>query len=294
MTAVILVTGATGNVGGQVAAQLAEAGAPVRALVRDPAKARLPGGVEAVAGDLGDTASLRAALGGVGSVFLMWPLEGTGAARAAVATLAEHARRVVYLSAWGVPEGLTGTDTTEPEPGIIGNHTTLERLVRGSGAEWTLLRPGGFAANTLGWAPQVRAGEVVRMASPRAGRSLIHEADIAAVAVRALLTDELVGTAPTMSGPEVLTQAEQVRIIGEVLGRPLKAEELPRDEAHAELVATGLPPHYATGILDAHARMEAEPETVAPGFEALAGRPGRTYRDWVADHAEDFRRPHGG
>jgi uncharacterized protein YbjT (DUF2867 family) len=243
--------------------------------------------VEAVAGDLTDEASLRAALDGVESAFLMWPLEDTGAARDVVAELAEHARRIVYLSAWGVPEELT--DTTDPEPDIIGNHTTLERLVRGSGAEWTLLRPGGFATNTLGWAPQVRAGEVVRMPYPGAARSLIHEADIAAVAVRALLTDELVGTAATMSGPEVLTQAEQVSVIGEVLGRPLKAEKMSRDEAHAELVASGLPSHYATGILDAHARMEDEPETVAPGFEALAGRRARTYREWVADHVEDFR-----
>ncbi|MDJ1132767.1 SDR family oxidoreductase [Streptomyces iconiensis] len=284
----ILVTGATGKVGGQVAKQLAEAGADVRALVRDPDRARaaLPEGVEIVRGDLTDLTGLETALEGVEAAFLMWPLHGPEGAAEVVGTLARHAGRLVYLSAGGGDQG--PDEEADPEDGIMGGHAHLERLVRDSGAEWTLLRPGGFASNTLGWADKVRAGGPVRIASPRAARALVHEADIAAVAVRALLTDELVGRAPGMTGPEVLTQAEMVQTIGEVLGRPLKVEEQPREEAHAELVAAGLPDHYAEGILDAHVQMEHEPEAATTDFPTVMGRQALTYRDWVTDHVADF------
>ncbi|NSC24593.1 NAD-dependent epimerase/dehydratase family protein [Streptomyces albus subsp. chlorinus] len=283
----ILVTGATGKVGRHVAAQLVAAGTPVRALVRDPGTAVLPEGVEARRGDLTDPASLAAALeGGVDAVFLMWPLSGPGGAAEVVATLAAHARRIVYLSARGVPEL---PDDAEPPQDILGNHAALERLVRRSGATWTLLRPGGFAGNTLEWAPQVRAGGPVRTAYPQAARTLVHEADIATLAVRALLTDDLASAAPELTGPELLTQAEQIALIGEVLDRPLDVEKLSRPQAREDLLAAGLPPAYADAILDAHAAMETDPETVADGIEALLGRPPLTYRQWVADHADDFR-----
>lgn len=283
----ILVTGATGKVGGQVARQLARTGAEVRALVRDPAKARatLPEGVESVRGDLADPAGLAAALDGVDAAFLMWPLHRPEGAREVVGALARHAGRIVYLSAG--PEG--PAQDTDPGDGIMGGHAHLERLVRESGAEWTLLRPGGFASNTLGWAPHVRAGDLVRIASPRAARALIHEADIGAVAVRALLTDQLLSTAPGLTGPAVLTQEEMVHTIGEVLGRPLQVEALSREEAHAELLAAGLPAAYAGGILDAHEQMEREPQLATTGFRDVMGHEARTYRDWVIDHAADFR-----
>ncbi|MGI5348064.1 NAD(P)H-binding protein [Streptomyces sp. CA-250714] len=290
----ILVTGATGKVGGQVAAQLVAAGAAVRALVRDPATAVLPDAVEAargdqvdvVRGDLADPASLTAALTGeVEAVFLVWPLGGPTGAAEVVTTLAAHTSRIVYLSTRGVPED----DEAELAEDILGTHAALERLVRGSGAEWTLLRPGGFAGNTLLWAPQVRAGGPVRTAHPQAARPVVHEADIATVAVRALLTDDLLGEAPELTGPELLTQAEQIAIVSEVLGRPLAVEKLSRSEARADLLAGGVPPAYADGILDAHAAMETDPETVVPGGAELLGRPPLTYRQWVTDHVADFR-----
>ncbi|NGO67259.1 NAD(P)H-binding protein [Streptomyces boncukensis] len=283
----ILVTGATGKVGGQVAAQLSAAGAPVRALARDPERARavLPDGVQAVRGDLTDPASLPPALDGVESVFLMWPLFGPEGAEDVVPVLTRHARRVVYLSATGVQDD----DAVPPEEGILGFHTVLERLVRAGAEEWTLLRAGGFAANTLEWAEQIRAGDTVRVPYPGAGRSLIHEADIAAVAVRALLTDELLGARPVLTGPRTLTQAEQVHTLGEVLGRTLRVEEVPHAEAVGNLAAMGLPEDVADAILQAHAAMEAEPEPVDGAFPAIMGRPPRGFRDWAADHAGDFR-----
>lgn len=87
-----------------------------------------------------------------------------------------------------------------------------EDSVRQSGAGWTLLRPAGFAKNTLIWAPQIKAGDVVRWPYGRAGRSLIHEADIAAAAVAALTGDGHDQAVYSLTGPAVLTQAEQVEI----------------------------------------------------------------------------------
>lgn len=195
----ILVTGATGKVGKHVAAQLVAEGVAVRALVRDPATAVLPDGVEAVRGDLADPASLTAALAEeeVEGVFLIWPLAGPRGGAEAVAALAEHTRRIVYLSARGVPDDETAQLTED----IFGTHAALERLIRASVAEWTLLRPGGFAGNTLLWAPQIRAGGPVRTAHPQAARTLVHEADIATAAVRALLTGDLVGRRPNSPAP---------------------------------------------------------------------------------------------
>ncbi|NGN63473.1 NAD(P)H-binding protein [Streptomyces sp. A7024] len=279
----ILVTGATGKVGRQAVVQLLDAGVSVRALVRNPETAALPAGVEVVRGDLTDAASVEAAVRGVDAVFLVWPLTTADAAPAVIAAAEKHARRIVYLSAFGVPDD----DTVEAEEGIIGFHTAIERAIRATDLEWTMLRAGGFAANTLGWADQVRQHGAVRAAHAKATRSLIHEADIAAVAVRALTTDELLGATPHLTGPEALTQEEQVRAIGEVLGKDVVFEELGEEAAAAELEAQGIPSFYALAIVQAHGQMVDEPETASPAVAEITGR-ARTYREWVADHAADF------
>ncbi|WP_326825951.1 SDR family oxidoreductase [Streptosporangium sp. NBC_01756] len=223
----ILVTGATGNVGRQAVSQLLDAGADVRALTRDPASAALPEGVEAVRGDLADPASLDAALDGVESVLLVWPtLSADDSAAATVERIAAHARRVVYVSARGV------SDDLERAPGsILGSHAYLERLIRPSGLEWTFLRPGGFAANTLMWAAQIRDTGAVRWVHGTAARSLIHERDIAAVGVRTLTGAGHGGAAYELTGPQTLTQIEQVAAIGEAIGRPVRWEELSPETA---------------------------------------------------------------
>lgn len=276
----ILVTGATGRVGGSALVQLLEHGAAVRALVRDPRRATLPDGVEAVHGDLADPDSLGPALDGVDSVFLVWPtIAADHAAPAAVAMVAKHARRVVYLSANGV-----SADATD---GILGSHAMMERLIENSGPEWTFLRPGGFAANTLGWAPQIRAEGVVRWIHGDARRALIHERDIAAVAALALTEDGHVGARHVLTGPAAISQFEQAQAIGEAIGRPVRFEEVAPDIARRSVLAD-LPPQAVDGILAAHAAMVANPEPVTTTVERLTGRPARTFADWAVDHAADF------
>ncbi|MFD0468354.1 SDR family oxidoreductase [Nonomuraea thailandensis] len=219
----ILVTGATGNVGRHVVAQLAAAGIDVRAFARRPE--RVQAGVEAVQGDLTAPETLEPALKDVESVFLLWPGMSTGNAAETVSAIARHARRVVYLSAY-VPGG----------DGTAGHYGEIEELIRRSGLGWTFLQPGGFATNTLGWADQVRQG-VVRWPYGEASRALIHEKDIAAVAVHVLTSAGHNGGAYAITGPDELTQAEQVRVIGEVVGRAVRWEDLPADEAREWLLA---------------------------------------------------------
>ncbi|HEY1818444.1 MAG TPA: NAD(P)H-binding protein, partial [Trebonia sp.] len=165
----ILVTGATGMVGRQVVTQLSERGVPVRAVTRAPASAGLPAGVEVVRGDLTDPASLEPHLAGVDSAFLVWPFtspeQAAGLGPRVVEVLARHVSRVVYLSAQaaaGRPDSFW---------------RVVERLIEESGAQWTFLRPTGFAANTLMWADQIRDQGVVRWPYGAAARSLIHERD---------------------------------------------------------------------------------------------------------------------
>ncbi|MFC4112684.1 NAD(P)H-binding protein [Nonomuraea zeae] len=271
----ILVTGATGNVGRHVTTQLAEAGLAVRAFVRDPGRAGLP--VEMVRGDLNAPETLEPALEDVESVFLLWPSFSTGVADEVVTAIAKRTRRVVYLSA-SVPDG------EEPSR----HYGDIERLIRRSGLGWTFLRPGGFAANTLGWAEQVRRG-VVRWPYGQAARSLIHEKDIAAVAVHVLTSAGHNGAAYAITGPEQLTQAEQVRLIGEATGREVRWEEQPLDEAREQLLAAWGDPSFVESALETWGRFVTEPEPTTDTVAKLLGRPALTFRQWAEDHAADFR-----
>lgn len=281
----ILVTGATGTVGREVVAGLLERGVAVRGLTRDPAGAGLPADVEVVAGDLARPETLEWVSDEVDAVFLVWPsVQADHAAAESIKRITERVGRVVYLSARGVPD-----DPSVRAEGILGSHQLIEGLLRGSGVDWTFLRAGGFAANTRGWAAQIQAGDVVRWFHGRAARSLIHERDIADVAVRTLTEPGHSGAAYELTGPQILTQIEQVRAIGEAIGRPLHFEELPRPGAIDLLAGTGIPESMAAGIVDAHATMAESPETTTDTVERLTGRPARTYAEWATDHAPLFR-----
>lgn len=277
----ILVTGATGTVGRQVTAELLRAGAAVRALVRDPSAARLPDGAELVTGDLSDPASLDGAAEGVSAVFLLWPFSTSealaGLAPRAVKSLAGPGRSVVYLSA-----AAAGSAPATP-------WGRMEEVVRRGADRWTFLRPGGFAKNTLLWAPQIRAGHVVRWPYAASARPLIHEADIAAAATAVLTGGERHdGQAYHLTGPEILTHAGQVRAIGEAIGRPLRFEEVPPEEVLGDLTAALGDEAFARGALSSWERFAAEPEPATGTVRELTGTPPRTLREWAGDHAADF------
>jgi uncharacterized protein YbjT (DUF2867 family) len=279
-TQTILVTGATGNVGHHVATQLTEAGITVRALSRDPSSPRLPAGVTAVRGDLTDPDSVRNAAAGADAAFMVWPFLTAQGAEAAVRAIAGQVRRMVYLSAISVHDG-----APPEENGVWGQ---VEQAIRQYAAEWTFLRAGGFAANTLAWADQIRSTGVVRWAYGQAARSLIHERDIADVAARILADGKHAGASYVLTGPEAVTQADQVRIIGEATGLPVRWEEASPEAIREQLAAITGDRTFADHAMAYWASLIGRPEPVTHVVEEITGAQARTFRDWARDHVSDF------
>jgi uncharacterized protein YbjT (DUF2867 family) len=268
----ILVTGATGRVGRHVVSGLLAAGAAVRALVRTPEAAILPAGVELAQGDIRDPQAVRRAAAGADAAFLLWPgFNSDGAS----AIIAELPRRVVHLSSLNAPSG-----------GVWGE---VEELLRGAGKEATFLRPGGFAVNAQEWAGQFRGGDVVRVPSPGAARSLIHERDIAAVAVLTLLDDHHVGAVYELTGPEALTQTEQIQTIARTIGKEMRVEALTDNEARQTMLDLGADPALAESSVHYWSTLINNPEPVTTTVAQLTGRPPLTFAEWAADHADEFR-----
>ncbi|MFJ3493642.1 NAD(P)H-binding protein [Streptomyces sp. NPDC086091] len=279
----VLVTGATGRVGRLVVGLLLDAGVPVRALVRRPETATLPAQVEVFAGDLAAPESLDPALTGAGAVFLVWTAPPPTAA-AVVERLAAHVRRVVFLSS---PHRTPHPLFQQPNP-LAALHAEIERLIASAGLPSTILRPGMFASNALAWwAPAIRSGEAVRWPYGAAASAPVDDRDIAAVAARTLRQDAYVGGDHVLTGPASLTQAAQVDVIGDVLGRRIAYEELTPDEFRS--LSQGRAPGSAVDmLLDAWSAAVGQPAYVSTAVADILGRAPRTFRQWAVDHAAAF------
>ncbi|MFI9250601.1 NAD(P)H-binding protein [Streptomyces sp. NPDC053069] len=276
----ILVTGATGNVGRNLVSYLLEAGHPVRALTRDPERAALPDGVEVVQGDLEQPDTLAAALKGVTGAFL-FPVHGrlAGFLGSAVAAGVQH---VVLLSSASV------TDEYLSKERMGQLNAADEQEVAASGLDWTFVRPGPFMVNDLPWAWGIRAEGVVRAAYGAAVTAPVDERDIAAVAAHALTDPRHRNKAYELTGPQGLSQIERVRILGQVLGRELVFDELTVAEAR-ERMTRYLPGETADSLLRMYARQSGATVPVQPTVQEVTGRPAHTYAEWAVHHLEDFR-----
>jgi uncharacterized protein YbjT (DUF2867 family) len=285
--AIILVAGATGRVGRLLVYQLLHARAAVRALTRDAPNASLPPGVEVMAGDFTDPPSLDAALDDVTTVFLVWtaPVATAADVIARLASQSLHLRRrVVYLSA---PHQTPHPFFQQPNA-LRALHVEIERLLAAAPLDVTILRPGMFASNVLHWwAPQIRSGDVVRWPYASAETAPIDERDIAAVAARTLLDSRHDGGDYVLTGPDSLTQAAQVGIIADVIGRPLRYEQLSPDAFRRQTTGTW-PPAVADMLLAAWAAAVGQPAYLTSAVRDILGAPPRTFRQWVADNAGAF------
>ncbi|MCL2586172.1 MAG: NAD(P)H-binding protein [Streptosporangiales bacterium] len=280
-----LVVGATGNVGGPLVSRLLEQGHPVRALVRDAARARkvLPDGAEIAVGDLNDEESLAAAARGTDGVFFMQveplPAQAESMVRAARAA---GVRRIAVLSSVGT--------VLDPPPVIGAGIAARDRVFRASGLDVTYLRPNLLMSNALWWAPSVRAEGRVYDASDPGKTVPVDPADVARIAALALTTDGHAGHGYILNGAEALTAREQVRILSEVLERPVKFVPITPEEFARRSVEEGTPAETADALRDLYELFRAgRAGVVAEDFTNLTGAVPRTFRQWCEQHADAFR-----
>ncbi|MFJ9321819.1 NmrA family NAD(P)-binding protein [Streptomyces globisporus] len=278
----ILVTGATGAVGREVAGLLAAAG-PLRILARRPERLTVRGdGIEVVEGAYGDRPALDRALRGVTSVFLVTnsPTEPDDE-RVAGAAAAAGVRHLVKLSMMAVEE--PGADDF-----ITRRQRRNEEAIRESGVPWTFVRPRTFMSNTLSWAPGIRSAGVVRALYGDAPVACVDPRDVAAVVVAVLTGAGHEGRAYPVSGPEAITAREQTAQLSRVLGRPLRFEELGPDAARTALLVKYPRPVAEAFLESAERQLAGAKAAVVPTVQELTGRQARSYRTWAADHADAF------
>jgi uncharacterized protein YbjT (DUF2867 family) len=278
---VILVTGATGNVGGELVNALRDLDIPVRAFTRTLARPPFGNDVKVASGDLNDPGTLAPALAGVRAVFLL------GSFR----TMPELLRRidmagvdhVVLLTSRCVVGG-------NPDNAITGMWLHAEAAVRESDVAWTILRPSGFHSNALRWLPQLHEGDVVRTPWPNVPIASIDPADIAAVAATALTAAGYEGVELELSGPQPLTPGDQVATLARVLKRPLHYEGLDDDEARTVMQAD-TPLDIVDALFRFFSESEFDDSAVVDTVHQVTGRQPRTFEQWTQEHAHAFETP---
>lgn len=273
----ILVTGATGNVGREIVKELHRAGHQIRVVSRNPAKISFPPDVEVIAGDLTNPDIMKAAVDGIQKVFL---IRVPGCETFPQIAKQSGVEYIVFLSSSAVEA------RTENAIGRI--HLKTEELIRQSNIQWTFLRPGAFMSNALQWVASIRSEGIVRAPFGNVGTAPIDPRDIAAVAVKALVSSGHEGKIYTLTGPEVLTPVEQVQTIGDVLGKHIKFEDIPETIAR-ENMKRFAPAEIVDAIFQLMREAINHPVTALATVEEVTGQAARSFKQWVIDHADAFR-----
>ncbi|WP_326770432.1 NAD(P)H-binding protein (plasmid) [Streptomyces sp. NBC_01591] len=277
----ILVTGATGTIGREVVRRI-PADLAVRIMARDPGRVTgAAAAAEIVPGDFSDPSSLVGVLRGVRTVFLVTN-PGGGDDECFIRTArSAGVRHVVKLSAAAVAD-------SRSEDLITRWQRHNEDLLRGSGMEWTLLRPRAFMSNAFSWAGSIRSDNVVRALYGASANACVDPRDVAEAAVRALTEDGHAGRIHTLTGPEAITAVEQTAQLAELLRRPLRFEELGPEQARSALGAR-YPADIVEALLESAERgREGSKAEVDGTVTGLLDRPAGTFRGWASDHLSAF------
>jgi len=280
----ILVTGATGNVGRELVPQLLAAGQTIRVLTRDPAKAAYLGDeVQKALGDLDAPETLAGALDGVQAIYLVSRADQV----ASVVTAAKQAgvRHIVRQS--------TMEAGFDPPLGPGRWHRAAEVAIEHSDLAWTHLRPTMMMVNTSAWwAPSIRTSQTVRFPGGDGRISPIDARDIAATACTVLTQPGHEGHAYDVTGPQLLTIGEMVAILSHVLGQHIQYIDVPETEAGEWMAKSGAPPTMVTALMETLAGIRTNRFAyIADAVLRLTGSPGRTYDTWCHEHADAFRPP---
>ncbi|MFI8837087.1 NAD(P)H-binding protein [Streptomyces afghaniensis] len=280
----IVVTGATGNVGRSLVRILVADGERVSATSRGISAADVPEGVSHRRADLTDAETLRPVLDGADALFLQ-----NGGADAHLldpghildVAKAGGVERVVLLSSQGV--------ATRPESASHGGlGRVLEDAVRQSGLDWVILRPGGFASNAFAWAESVRTRRAVAAPFGDVGLPVIDPEDIAGVAAATLREPDHPGKTYELTGPALSTPRQRAQDLGEALGEPVRFVEQRPDEARAQML------RFMPGpVVDTTLSILGEPtpaeQRVSPDAERILGRAPRPFAEWARRHVAAFR-----
>jgi uncharacterized protein YbjT (DUF2867 family) len=285
-----LIIGATGTVGRQLVSELlANTNNKIRALVRNPDAANLPDAVEKFRGDLTAPNSLDPALKNIDSAFLVWTAP-SATAPAVIDRIAKNTSRLVFLTA---PHQTPHPFFQHPNP-LTAMLSAIERHIESTPLQSTFIRPGMFASNGIHWwGPAFRNNEVVRWPLLQAPTAPIDPRDIAAVASH-VLTDPQKQSHPAknyvITGPESLTQLQQLQIIAETVNRPLRYEDLSADQARTVLVPP-FPLPVMNMLLNAWTAALGQPAFVTSTVTDLLGRPAHTFRAWAQHNVSAFLSP---
>ncbi len=278
----ILVIGATGNVGGSAVRDLAEAGVPVRALSRHPDRTPdLGPHVEPVYGDVERPETIASALTGVERVLLCANSEDLTAREAEVVRLAEEAsvRHLVLLSSLGVELG-AGSGPV---------HAPSERMLQASSLPWTILRPITYMTNTLRWRHSIAATGTFEEPSGDGRQAMIHPADIGSVAAHVLTTPGHEARTYELTGPEALTSAEYAAKLSAALGREVRHVNIGEEVYRQRFASYGAPPSFVDSLMTLYALVrDGRLDMVSPDVENLLGRTGRTFDEWAHANAGAF------
>ncbi len=280
----IVVTGATGNVGSALVRTLAGAGEKVVAVSRGEKPVRLPEGVDHRPADLGDPDGLATAVAGGDALFLLLSgeLGVTGPAAFDMVRAIEEAgvRRVVLLSSQSV--------LTRPENPAATRLAELGAALRDSNVAWTTLHPGGFYANTFAWAESVRGQRAIYWPFGDIALPQVDPCDIAEMAAAALCSDEHGGKAYTLTGPIAITPREQARDLAAALGEPISFTELTRAQALSAMTEF-MPEPVADTTLSILGTPTPDEQRVSPDIETVLGRPATPFSDWATRNIAAFR-----
>jgi uncharacterized protein YbjT (DUF2867 family) len=277
----LLVTGATGNIGTELVKQLAAQGVPLRVVSRDKAKvSALDQRVDRILGDLRHRSTVQLAVSGVERVFMISLIYDES--QVADQMLIEEAQRagvrqIVKISSLGVHLA---------EGNAIGRlHREKEQVIEKSGMAWTFLRPGSFMSNALQWAPTIKAEGTVFNPMGEGKYAPIAPRDIARVAALALTTSGHEGKAYDLTGPELLSTPEQVQILSKILGKPIECVDIPVGVVAERLQKLGVSAFLATGLISLWNRIkEGNGAFQNNEVERLTGHPAQTFEDWAREH----------
>lgn len=276
-----LVTGASGAVGSHIVAELASQGLSVHTFTRKPLADPVPDNVKSFLGDLTAQTFPSDLFNDVEKVFL-FPAEGNMDSFLKEAKL-RGIKQVVLLSSLAAALEFPRDQNSVSAQ----HHLTIERSVIDSGLEFTILRSGTFANNLRQWAATIKTQGMVFGPYPESAQALIHEADIADVAVAALTSAAHVGAIYPLTGPEALTQLEQLQIIGNAIGKKLTYQKITPEQFRQSMLRF-VPEDIVTMLLDYWSDTEQTPDLVRNTVEEVTKKPARKLAQWAIDHAGDF------